>query len=183
MDTVNEKIPAQATVALSEAAGISFLTPENCRFERRGDFTGAKLSSGGEAKDCDRVWFRRSFPYKLPWEYISVQDCDGEEIGLIRRVDDFPPEQREIIGYELDRKYYTPRITKIHSLKEMHGTSFWKCNTDAGELEFTLQDTSRSISVIDGDKAVIVDANGNRYEISPISALDKKSMRKLEIYL
>ena len=65
----------------------------------------------------------------------------------------------------------------------MHGTSLWKCNTDAGELEFTLQDTSRSISVIDGDKAVIVDANGNRYEISPISALDKKSMRKLEIYL
>ena len=40
MDTANEKVSAQATVALSEAAGISFLTPENCRFERR--FHGRK---------------------------------------------------------------------------------------------------------------------------------------------
>lgn len=167
---------------LFEAAGIVYLDFDNCRFIKRGDFLGAKINTG-EAKEYERVWLHRSFPYEKPENYISVQDSDGEEIGLLRSLDSFDEEQKALIISELARKYYTPEIKKIISLKETHGTSFWKCVTDAGELSFTLQDTSRSISRVGEDSAVITDMFGNRYRISSLKRLDKKSMRKLEIYL
>ena len=167
---------------LFEAAGVVYLDFGNCRFVKHGDFLGAEISVG-EAKSYGRVWLHRSFPYELPENYISVQDADGEEIGLIRSLDSYDEEQKALIGAELARKYYTPKIERILSLKETHGTSFWKCLTDAGELSFTLQDTSRSISKVGGDAAVITDMFGNRYRIASLKGLDKKSMRKLEIYL
>ena len=84
---------------------------------------------------------------------------------------------------ELLRKYYTPKIIKIKTLKETRGFSFWQVVSDAGELSFTLQDTSRSIAKISEDRAFVFDICGNRYEIESLSALDKKSFRKLELYL
>lgn len=169
---------------LSEAANIVYLTGENCRITKNGDFIAAKIANkDGEYTEQGRVWLHRSFPYDMPWMYISVQDKDGEELGLIRNIDDFDDESKSLICSELNRKYYTPKILKILSLKETRGSSFWKCTTDAGEISFTVQDTYRSIARIGADRAFISDACGNRFEIESISALDKKSLRRLEIYL
>lgn len=169
---------------LGEAANIVYLTGENCRITKNNDFIAAEITDAdGTVKSYNRVWLHRSFPFDMPWNYISVQDKDSEEIGLIRSIDDFDKSQKSLLESELCRKYYTPKIEKILSLKETRGSSFWKCATDAGELSFTVQDTYRSISKIGGDRAYITDACGNRFEIESLAALDKKSRRRLEIYL
>ena len=170
-------------IKLSEAADILYLSSENCTFFQNNDFLGANISANGETKEYKRVWLHRSFPFDMPWQYISVQDGDGEELGLIKNTEELSAEQQELIKKELDRKYYTPTVEKILSVKETRGSSFWKCVTDAGEVSFTVQDTFRSISRIGGDRAFVTDACGGRYEIRSISALDKKSRRQLEIYL
>jgi len=169
---------------LADVAGIKYLSRDNAIFFKEGDFIGAEiLGEDGERVRHNRVWLHRSFPFDMPFEYISVQNKDQEELGLIRRIGDFDSEAEKLITEELERKYYTPAVTKIMMLKETRGFSFWRVMTDSGELSFTLQDTSKSIARIGEDRAFIFDICGNRYEIKSLSALDKNSYRKLELYL
>ncbi len=170
--------------SLAEAAGVVYLDSDNCSIFKKGDFIGAAIkdAEGGE-EIHDRVWLHRSFPFDMPFEYISLQNKDQEELGLIRSIDVFPEDERALIRGELERKYFTPKVKKILTLKEARGFSFWKILTDAGELSFTVQDTSKSIARIGADRAFIFDISSNRYEIESLSGLDKKSARKLELYL
>jgi len=169
---------------LADAAGIVYLDSDNARFFKEGDFIGAELrDKAGDSVRHTRVWLHRSFPFDMPFEYISVQNKDGEELGLIRNVSAFDKETAALITEELERKYYTPEITRIMNLKETRGFSFWRVMTETGEQSFTLQDTSKSIVRIGADRAFVFDICGNRYEIKSLSALDKNSYRKLELYL
>ena len=178
MDEINN-----ASVSLKEAANIKYLSRDCASFAKNGDFISATVKNDeGEEVKHSRVWLHRSFPFDMPDSYISVQDKDSEEIGMIRELSDFDEETAALLRAELEKKYYTPHVTKILSLKETRGYSYWKVLSDAGELTFTLQDTQRSIFRL-GDRAFITDMCGSRYEIPSLEAFDKKSMRKLEIYL
>lgn len=169
---------------LADAAGIVYLDPSNARFFKEGDFIGAEIrGEDGNYVRHSRVWLHRSFPFDMPLEYVSVQNKDQEELGLIRDISAFAEEEKTVLTGELERKYYTPEIKKIMTLKETRGYSFWRVITDSGELNFTVQDTSRSIARIGADRAFVFDICGNRYEIKSLSALDKNSARKLELYL
>ncbi len=167
-------------ITLDEAAGLSYLATADICFTKNGEFPGAKLADG---KEYDRVWLHRVFPFDLSEEFISVQTKDNEEIGIIRRISDFGAEEQEILKNELERKYFIPKIKKILTLKERRGFSYWKVETDIGEMEISLQDTYRSITRIGEDRAFIGDISGNRFEIESLSALDRKSRKKLDIYL
>ena len=46
-----------------------------------------------------------------------------------------------------------------------------------------LKDTFKSIIRVGDDRAIVVDADANRYEIESLSALDRNSFRKIELYL
>ncbi len=164
---------------LTEVADLKYLTPENSSFEKRGEFAGAKIN-GEEYK---RVWLHRVFPFDMESEFISVQDGNGDEIGIIRNLDDFSEDEVSLLTVELERKYFTPKIKKIKTLKERRGFSYWVVETDIGEIELSLHDTYRSITRVGEDRAFITDVSGNRYEIESIEALDRRSHRKLELYL
>ena len=173
---------------LADAAEIVYLNKDNAKFFKSCDFLGAELTLPDEegnlkTEKYERVWLHRSFPFNMPEEYISVQNKDQEELALIKSLSDLPEEAATLVREELERKYYTPKLKKIITLKETRGFSFWQVITDAGELSFTLQDTSKSIARISEDRAFIFDICGNRYEIESLKALDKKSFRKLELYL
>lgn len=167
-------------ITLDEAAGLSYLTAESISFSKKGDFPAAKLANGTE---YDRVWLHRVFPFDLTEEFISVQTKDNEEIGIIRRISDFDADTQNILRRELERKYFVPKIRKIVTLRERRGFSYWKVETDIGEMELSLQDTYRSITKINEDRVFITDISGNRCEIESVSALDRKSQKKLELYL
>ncbi len=167
-------------ITLDEAAGLSYLSPEDIYFSKNGEFPRAKLADGEE---YDRVWLHRVFPFDLSDEFISVQTKDNEEIGIIRRLSDFDEEVQKILCDELDRKYFIPKIKKILTLKERRGFSYWKVETDIGEMELSLQDTYRSLTKIGDDRLFVNDISGNRFEIESLAALDRKSKKKLDIYL
>lgn len=170
-------------VSLDEAAGLSYLTPETAKFEKRGEFPAVTLTVDGETVTYDRVWLHRVFPFDLSDEFISVQIKDNEEVGLIRDLKDFDEATADMLRAELDRKYFVPKIKRIITLRERRGFSYWKVETDIGEMELSLQDTYRSITKVGGDRAFITDISGNRCEIESLEALDRKSQKKLELYL
>ena len=146
-----------------------------------------EIPEGMIEKVAERIFLSRAFPFDMPFEYISVLDKDKKEIGFIRSLDDFDEPARTQLIRELETKYYTPVIKKILSVKERYGFSYWKTECEFGEKSFTLQDTFRSIIKSpkdDGTERIfILDVDGNRYEIPNVEALDRKSYKKIELYL
>ena len=46
-----------------------------------------------------------------------------------------------------------------------------------------MHDTYRNTAKISEERVVLTDVDGNRYEIPDVFALDRKSYRKIELYL
>ena len=171
-------------IMLERSARIFRLDGQNSSFEMKNGFLSLSVREEGEDKSYGRVFLHRAFPHELLWEYISVTGEDGKEIGLIYSIDDFSDGVRELIVTEIKRKYYSPVIKSIKALKERYGFSYWKVVGDDGRsFNFTMQDTFRNIIRTGEDSAILIDVDGNRYTIKSITELDRKSYRKIELYL
>lgn len=179
-----ENVENKNEIMLEDAARIVRLDGENASFSMKNGFLSLTRKINGEEKVYDRVFLHRAFPHELLWEYISVTGDDNKEVGLIYNVDDFGTEDVELLKTEINRKYYSPVIAEIQSVKERYGFSYWKVRVcDGRVLNFTMQDTFGKIIRIGDDSAILVDVDGNRYTIKSILELDKKSYRKIELYL
>lgn len=173
----------QANIHKSSAE-IVRINAENAAFTMKNGFLSMTFTQSGEKQEHDRVFLHRTFPFELLWEYISVLDGDSVEIGLIFNLSDFDDETRALLETELERKYYQPKIKTIEALKERYGFSYWTVvDSEGRRINFTMQDTFRNIIRIGEDKAVLLDVDGNRFVIDSILGLDKKSYRKIELYL
>ncbi len=164
---------------LAELSSTVWLTPQNASFFLKNGFLYIKQ---GEKKE-ERVFLCRQFPHDLLWEFISVMDSDQKELGIVRDLEVFDEENKVLLQTELNRRYYAPVIEKILSMKERYGFSYWKVKTEHGEVNFTLQDTFRSILRVGEHRLILLDVNGNRFEIPDVTALDRKSYKKIELYL
>ena len=151
---------------------------------KNGFLSMTKKEENGEEKVYDRVFLHRAFPFELLWEYISVLDSDQIEAGILFNLEGFDEETTTLLRNELERKYYEPRIKNIVSLKERYGFSYWEviC-TDGRSVKFTMQDTFRNIIRVGEDKAILLDVDGNRFVIESIMGLDRKSLKKIELYM
>ena len=171
----SDKGPART---LAELSVTVWLTPQNATFYLKNDFLHIKTKTyEGRAFLC------RQFPFELEWEFISVMDEHQQEVGIIKAVSLFEGESYEMLCTELRRRYYTPVIDKILSVKERYGFSYWRVHTAEGNVNFTLHDTYRSIIRASGNRVILLDVNGNRFEIPNVEALDRKSYKKIELYL
>lgn len=151
---------------------------------KNGFLSMTKKEENGEEKVYDRVFLHRDFPFELMWEYVSVLDSDQIEIGIIYRIDDFEGEAHSLLVTELERKYYQPKIKSIISLKERYGFSYWEVVCEDGRnVKFTMQDTFRNIIRVGDDMAILLDVDGNRFIIESILGLDRKSHKKIELYM
>ena len=163
---------------LADLSVTNWLTPKNASFFVKNGFLYVKL---GEKEE--RAFLYRQFPFEVEWEFISVMDGDKQEIGILRELEQFDADTKALLIKELTRRYYTPVIEKIYSMKERYGFSYWKVQTKDGEVSFTLQDTFRSMIHTGENRLLLLDVCGNRFEIPDVTALDRKSYKKIELYL
>lgn len=170
--------------SFSASAEITKLDKTNARFSSNNGFLSMiAILSDGEKK-YDRVFAHRAFPFEMLWKYISILDSDSNELGVIFDLEDLDENDIETVKTELERKYYEPRIKKVESMKERYGFSYWGVVTEDGRnVKFTMQDTFKNIIRVGEDKAILLDVDGNRFVIESIEALDKKSHKKIELYL
>lgn len=167
------------------------LTPENAIFSRsEGGLIGLKLLHGeDEPEFFERVAIYRAFPITAPDEFLSVREISvirnehGDEIGMIRRISDFDEATQKIFLEELDRRYFTPEVLKINSVKEKFGYYYWDCDTTAGHIVFVLNNPFSNIRTLIDGRVFINDIDGNCFSVSEPTKLDTASYKKLEIYL
>jgi len=178
---INEEMLENEEGNISNYIDIRYLSPETTKFEKtNGGFVSMHIEPD---ENYPRVNFYRAFPFKFSREFISVRDVEGKEIGIIRSIDDFPPKDIELIEMELSRRYFRPVITKINSIKDEFGYTYWNVITDAGPKKFTVQRNQNSVISLTEKNILIIDVDGNRYEIPDYTKLDPKSMKIVEMLL
>ena len=170
--------PPRVERSLAEISVTVWLTPENAEFALQNGLL--YLTLNGERR---RVTLFRQFPFDLLWEYISVLDEEERELGIVRDISVFEEKTRALLERELKKRYYTVTVTKILSVKERFGFSYWRVMTTEGEWKFTLRDTMKSIASVNGRRVFFTDVNGNRFEVPDMDQLDPKSRKSLELYV
>ena len=166
-----------------KSAQILRLDKSNARFEEKNGFLSLVLTLD-EEKRYDRIFLHRIFPHELAFQYISVLNDEKKEIGIIYDIADFDENAQNLLRIEIEKKYYSPTIKEIKSVKERYGFSYWKVLLDDGrEKSFTMQDTFKNIIHTSEDSIVLVDVDSNRFTVKSVSALSSKSYRKIELYL
>jgi hypothetical protein len=181
------------------------LTPQNAKFKKSEgglisldlkndagrDDPGApqKEETPPETEFFERIVIFRCFPITNPDEFLSVREPDskkmgrGKEIGMIRFMKDFPEDQQKLFLEELDRRYFSPEITKINSVKDKFGYTYWETETNAGVMTFILNNPFSNIRSLEDGRIFIHDIDGNSFQIKDPDKLDSNSFRKIEIYV
>ena len=180
---------AENTVVLDENQRESIpLNSKNARFFRSGGGLISLELTTDTTETFERVVLFRCFPITNPDEFISVREPDskkmgrGKEIGMIRYITDFSEDVRALFAEELERRYFSPIINKIISVKEKFGYTYWETNTSAGPITFVLNNPFSNIRTLEDGRVFIADLDGNTFQIPNPADLDATSYKKIEMY-
>ena len=168
---------------LEDVIEIRYLEDSELEFARsEGGILTLKLS--GEF--YPDVILQRAFPISLPNEYIAVKEAAehrdmGKELGIINNLADLSERNRRLVEEELEIRYFVPQITKIISLKDEYGSVYMTVVTTAGEKKIVVPNQTSNFIRLTQDRVLLLDVDGNRFEIPSLARLDKKSVRLLEV--
>ena len=118
----------------------------------------------------------RMFPITGLTKYIALLDKEGNEIAVIRNIDDLLPESKKVVENCLTEYYMIPRITRFIKMSEKFKIWMWTAETDKGICTFEIRNHITAIKPLYDGRVLIKDANDNRYEIPNVNDLDKKSL-------
>jgi hypothetical protein len=160
----------------TNALEFEYLDPARTIFEQAPDGT---LRVTLEGQLCGlRVDVLRAFPLTHERDYIVVRDGCEKEIGMLRSLQEFPPEVREWLAEQLERRYFLPQVLAIHGILERFGSTIWDLDTDRGRVTVNTRQVHESVYEVEPHRFMITDAESNRYEIRDITRLDEKSRNR-----
>ncbi|MDR0267328.1 DUF1854 domain-containing protein [Paenibacillus sp.] len=163
---------------LAEAAQIRYLSPGDVVFARtEGHMLNAKIG----ADEFHGVYIHCSFPHTNKRIYLSVRTVDNEEVGMIRSLDEFPEETQRLLEEQVQLRYFAPEITKVLSVKEEFGYSYWEAETSSGLCRFTVRVSGGNVKLMNANRLLIVDVDGNRFIIPFLDRLSDKEYKMVEV--
>ncbi|MES2460885.1 MAG: DUF1854 domain-containing protein [Armatimonadota bacterium] len=133
----------------------------------------------GDRWSYPQVKLYQAAPLSQPGKYLSLQSGKGEEIALVENLADFTPAARAIVEEEIRRRYLTAKIETISEIRTEFGVTYWHVQTDRGPRDFVMQSLSESCVWLSDTHLLLVDVDGNRFEIADRSALDQGSKTRL----
>lgn len=161
-------------------SSIIYINPKEAQFYKNsGGFIGLTLNEN----DFERVSLYRAFPFSHSNNYVCVKDKEEKEIGIIKDLREFPEETVKLFIEELERRYFLPAINKIDSIKDEFGYSYWNVVTNLGAKRFTIKKDNSSFLNVKSTRIIVIDVDGNRYEIKDYTQLDSKSYKLIELLL
>ena len=130
-----------------------------------------------------RVVVRRLMPLSNPDGYISLAADEDTEIGILVNPSELAPESLKILREELDKRYFTPTIQKIHRVKEQFGIHEWEVETERGRITFSVRGLNQNIKQVPPARLFVTDVRGNRYDIPDYRELDAQSYQQIQRHL
>ena len=132
----------------------------------------------------DRCWLQVrpawASPVKHPGKYLCLMDGKDREIVMftdgLREVD---KENRAILEAELHRRYLTSQVKSIEHAHTEFGSTYWTVETERGKREFVTQSLQENAQWHSPTHLMLIDVDGNRFEIRDTAQLDADSQRML----
>ncbi|WP_245585817.1 DUF1854 domain-containing protein [Paenibacillus pinihumi] len=175
MELLEEEVAAGS---LSDAADIHYLTKDNARFHKT---EGKMLAVTVGEETHPVVYVHCSFPHTNKPMYLSVRTVENKEIGMIHSLEDFPEETAQLLEEQLQIRYFTPEISKVVTVKEEFGYSYWEAETTAGLCRFTVRSGGGNAKLVTPVRLLVTDVDGNRFVIPDMNKLTDKEYRMVEL--
>jgi hypothetical protein len=116
-----------------------------------------------------------AFPLSYPEKEIVLQGNDKIELGIIEDLATLKPEIRKAILDQLEKRYFLPQVTMIHKMTERFGSAIWDLETDRGRIAISTRQLNEAVRELGPRRFLIVDVDGNRYEIKELNDLPPES--------
>ncbi len=158
---------------------VRFLDPKALRLFR----TDPRDATVRLTLEGDMSWrevrIARAFPFSDPERYIGLRDGDDKDIGILTTLHGLDKDSRAIIEEELEKRYFTPRIERVLTVKEEFGVVTWEVETDRGPRRFLVRNLRDSTFPLGANRLMMTDTDGNRYEFPDVSTVGTKAMTVL----
>jgi hypothetical protein len=122
-------------------------------------------------------------PLNYPGRYLSLLNGKGEEIVLIADPHDLHPAARDAVMEEVARRYLTSIIVRVLDARSEFGATYWHVETDRGFRDFVTQSLQENAQWLSPKHLMLIDVDGNRFELVDVTALDDGSRKHLTAIL
>ena len=126
------------------------------------------------------VW---AAPLSRPDTYLALLDGKGKEIVTLPDPNTLPPESLAAAQEELRRRYLTATVSRVTHTRQEFGATYWSVETDRGPRDFVTQNLQENAVWLSDVHLLLLDVDGNRFEITDISQLDADSRRLMATIL
>jgi hypothetical protein len=124
------------------------------------------------------VW---AAPLSRSHRYLAILDPKGEDIVLLTEPkQELSEESWRVAQIDMRRRDLTSRIQSLESAREDGGAVYFSAQTDRGARDFVCTNLAANAIWFGEDRLLLVDAEGNRFEIESVSGLDTKSRTLIE---
>ncbi|MEM7383514.1 MAG: DUF1854 domain-containing protein [Verrucomicrobiota bacterium] len=138
-------------------------------------------------KDKHPVFLIRTFPASHPNEYLSIRrwNKEGEdiELGMIRKIDEWPETTREDLNLALNRRYLLRPVHRIHAARLKLGFLEFDIESTDGPTSFTMRWTSGKATEFGERGKLLVDTEGNRFVVEDVDALPDEDRERFLQYI
>lgn len=119
------------------------------------------------------VW---ASPLSRPNKFLALVDPKGDDVALLIEPQlELSSESWDAVQSELRRRNLTAQIQRITSAREDNGAAYFSVETDRGARDFVATNLSTNAIWFGENRLLLVDADGNRFEIPDLNALDARS--------
>lgn len=118
------------------------------------------------------VW---AAPLSRPNTYLALLNGKSEELITLPDPRALSKASWEAVEEELRRRYLTATVTRIHHAKVEFGATYWSVDTDRGERDFVTQSLQENALWLSERHLMLLDVDGNRFEILDVAGLDAPS--------
>lgn len=126
------------------------------------------------------VW---SAPLSRPNQYLALLDGKGDEIVMVPDPKSLPSDSLESVQEELRRRYLTATVREVLHAKVEFGATYWHVATDRGDRDFVAQSLQENALWLSDSHLMLIDVDGNRFEIPDVSTLNETSQRFIHAIL
>ena len=164
---------------------LRYLLPDVCRVHLGSH--GALHVTVRDERIYGGVYAAYAFPVAHPDKYVSLIYSAGSgpdvEIGVIRDLDEFPPEQARLVREALGRRYFVHVITAIRHVGWKYGFVAIDVDTNKGPASFLIR-WQHDRAVDYGRKGkVLIDVDQNRYLIPDQDQLPSSQKAQFQRYI
>lgn len=129
--------------------------------------------------ECRPAW---ASPLSYPGQYLALLDGRGREILMYKDPGtEMDPAMWEVVQEELKQRYLNGVIHRVLDSKTEFGSTYWTVVTDRGTREFVTQSLQENAQWLSPNYLLLIDVDGNRFELPDIAGMDERSRKILAL--